>query len=132
MKRSILLGLLLISVVSVVAATTRNASAPRVEKAVVEFPQQVKLLDVFLKGSYLFVHDEDKMARGEACTYIYEWIDGKQGKLIASFHCNPVARERAEAFVIKTTRLGATFNDLAEVTEYQFAGSTEGHRIPKA
>src|SRR5262252_8845681 len=125
MKRSILLGLLLISVVSVVAAATRRAPAPRVEKAVVEFPQQVKLLGVFLKGSYLFVHDEDKMARGEACTYIYEFIDGKQGKLVTSFHCIPIARERAETFVIKTTRLGATFNDLIEVTEYQFAGSTE-------
>ena len=132
MKRSILLGLLLISLVSVVAAATRRGEAPRVEKAVVQFPQQVKLLDVFLKGSYLFVHDEDKMARGEACTYIYEFIDGKQGKLVTSFHCAPIARERAESFVIKTNRLGATFNDLIEVTEYQFAGSTEGHRVPKA
>jgi hypothetical protein len=132
MKRSILLGLLLISVVPVVVAQTGRASAPRVEKAVVEFPQQVKLLDVFLKGTYLFVHDEGKMANGETCSYVYEWIDGKQGKLVTSFHCNPIARERAETFVIKTNRLGATFNDLIEVTEYQFGGSTEGHRIPKA
>jgi|SRR5215467_11696162 len=131
MKRSILLGFLLITAVFVVVASTK-ASTPRVEKAVVEFPQQVKLLDVFLKGSYLFVHDEDKMARGEACTYIYEFIDGKQGKLVTSFHCSPIARERAEKFVIKTNRLGATFNDLIEITEYQFAGSTEGHQVPKA
>jgi hypothetical protein len=39
MKRSILLGLLLISVVSVVVASSGRASTPRVEKAVVEFPQ---------------------------------------------------------------------------------------------
>jgi hypothetical protein len=72
------------------------------------------------------------MARGEACSYVYEWIDGKQGKLVTSFHCSPIARERAETFVIKSNRLGAAFNDLVEVAEYQFAGSTEGHRIPKA
>ena len=132
MKRSILLGLLLISVVSVVVASTGRASTPRVEKAVVEFPQQVKLLNVFLKGSYLFVHDEDKMAGGEACSYVYEWIDGKQGRLVTSFHCTPVVRERADKFTVKVTRPGANFLDLVEVTEYQFPGSIEGHQIPKA
>jgi hypothetical protein len=124
----------MISVVSVFSAAgpASRASAPRVEKAVVEFPQQVKLLDVFLKGSYLFVHDEDKMAKGEACSSIYEYIDGKQGKLMTTFHCVPVTRERAKNFTVRTTRPGANFLDLIEVTEYQFAGSTEGHQIPKA
>ena len=129
MRRSILLGFLLVTAVFVVVASTR-ASTPRVEKAVVEFPQQVKLLNVFLKGSYLFVHDDNKMARGEACSYIYEWIDGKQGRLVTSFHCTPVAREQADHFTVKTTSIGANFSP--EITEYQFAGSTEGHQIPKA
>ena len=93
--------------------------------AVVEFPGKVKLLGVILKGEYVFVHDEERMARGEACTYIYTNRAGQPGRLVVSFHCRPVERLRAERFTVMTTRL---LPDLLELHEYQFAGSTECHQ----
>jgi hypothetical protein len=94
------------------------------DRATIEFTQTVKLLNVFLKGEYLVVHDEDRMAKGENCTYIYD----KSGKLIVSFHCTPVERKKADAFRVVTARLEAS--GLSEIKEIQFAGSTEAHLVP--
>ena len=49
-------------------APTSKAESPTRERAVVEFAQTVKLLGVLLKGEYVIVHDEERMAQGEACT----------------------------------------------------------------
>jgi hypothetical protein len=94
------------------------------DRATIEFTQTVKLLNVFLKGEYVVVHDEDRMAKGENCTYIYD----KSGKLIVSFHCTPVERKKADAFRVVTARLEAS--GLSEIKEIQFAGSTEAHLVP--
>lgn len=109
-------------------APTGKAKAPAKETAVVEFPEKVKLLGVFLKGEYVFVHDEEKMARGEACTYIHASRAGQPGRLVVSFHCRPVERMEAGQFTVVTARL---LPDLLELREYQFAGSAEGHQVPK-
>jgi hypothetical protein len=104
-----------------------RATASSKESAVVVFEQKVKLQNIFLKGEYLFVHDEEKMARGEDCTYIYNHRSGRPGELVTSFHCVPVQRETAARFTVVTTRL---LPDLFELREYQFAGSTEAHQVP--
>lgn len=106
---------------------------PAIQKAVVEFTEPVKLLSAILKGSYLFLHDEGKMARGEPCTWVYgRGETGKFDRLVTSFHCIPVEREApAEQFKVIITGLTTPFT-LAEVIEYRFAGSTEGHQVPKA
>ena len=96
----------------------------RVQTAKVEITEPLKLLNVILKGDYKFVHDEDKMAKGEPCTYVYD----AAGKLVVSFHCEPVERDRASQFKILVTSSAG----LPEMEEYQFAGSTEGHRVPRA
>ena len=103
--------------------------APQIQKAVVEFTEPVKLLGAVLKGSYLFLHDEGKMMRGEPCTSVYGRGDtGKFDKLVASFHCIPVQREEpAEQFKVLISG-----GNLPEVIEYRFAGSTEGHQVPKS
>src|ERR1044072_1010015 len=75
-----------------------RAANPRIEKEAVKFDGPVKLLNVILKGDYLFVHDEDKMARGEDCTSVYKLTNGKQGELVVTFHCLPVARQKADNF----------------------------------
>jgi hypothetical protein len=106
-----------------------SQAAPRRESAVVEFSQTVKLGGVLLRGEYLIVHDEERMARGEACTYIYQGRQIDEAKLITSFHCIHVNREMTTAF--KTTfapRLSAY--QVPEVTEIQFAGSKDGHKVP--
>jgi len=106
---------------------------PEIQKAVVEFNEPVKLLGAMLRGSYLFLHDEGKMARGEPCTWIYgRGETGKLDKLVASFHCIPVNRETPAAqFKVTTVGVNSPFT-LPEVVEYQVAGSTEGHKVPQA
>ncbi|MEK6288432.1 MAG: hypothetical protein AABO57_22165 [Acidobacteriota bacterium] len=102
-----------------------KAEPKKVERERIEFNQQVKLLNVFLKGEYFITHDEDKMAKGEDCTYIYD----AKGKLVVSFHCTPVERPKADRFRVVTARSIIT-NGPAEVREIQFAGSTEAHLVP--
>ena len=106
---------------------------PEIQKAVVEFTEAVKLRGAILKGSYKFLHDEGKMSRGEPCTSVYgRGETGKFDKLVASFHCIPVEREEpAEQFKVIITGVASLFT-LPEVIEYRFAGSTEGHQVPKA
>src|SRR5436853_604513 len=55
------------------------------DQAAVSFPETVKLLGVLLRGDYVIVHDEEMMALGEACTYVYTSDYGQPGKLIISF-----------------------------------------------
>ncbi len=96
------------------------------ERAVVEFTQTVKLLNVFLRGEYLIIHDDSKMAQGEPCLYVYSNED--PDKLIIAFHCKQVARDKADHFTIRASR--RAWFDLPEVLEIQFAGATTAHRVP--
>lgn len=109
--------------------TTRAAGTRHKQSAIVEFKEQVKVLNIVLKGKYLFVHDDELMARGEDCTYIYETKTGAPGKLVVSFHCTPVARSRAASFTFRTDVLLPNTN-VVELREFQFPGSTEGHMVP--
>jgi hypothetical protein len=109
-------------------ALTSRAADSKIQKAVVVFDEQVKLLDVLLRGQYLFVHDEERMARGESCTYVYNYPNDKQGDLVISFHCIPVEREKTDNFTVSVKKLPNI--ELYELTEYRFAGSNEGHKVP--
>jgi hypothetical protein len=104
---------------------------PVIQKAVVQFTEPVKLLGVVLKGEYMFLHDEGKMQRREPCTWIYTRGEtGKFDRLVVSFHCIPVEREQpAEQFKVLISAAHAF--GLPEVLEYRFAGSTEGHKVPR-
>jgi hypothetical protein len=126
MKRLLFAATMLTALMITVGVFTAqaNSEAKKNDRATVEFTQTVKLLNVFLKGEYTVVHDEDRMAKGEDCTYVYD----ATGKLIVSFHCTPVERKKAESFRIVTARLDPS--GLSQITEIQFAGSTEGHLVP--
>lgn len=104
-----------------------TADAAKKERATVTFSQPVHLMDVELKGQYLFVHDDLAMARGAACTYVYEGDSEIPSKLIVSFHCTPIARSKTSKFTVRTLM---TWPGRAELTEYQFGGSSEGHMVP--
>ena len=108
--------------------TSTAAGAGHKERAIVEFTEQVKVLNVVLKGKYLIVHDDDKMARGEGCTYIYETQHGAPGKLIVSFHCTPIVRQKASVFTFRTAM--SQYWNMRELREFQFAGSIESHMVP--
>jgi hypothetical protein len=104
------------------AASTRDS-------AVVEFANTVKLGGVLLRGKYLIVHDEERMARGEACTYIYRGDQINEAKLVTSFHCIHVERETTPTLKITMTHRSSPY-ETPEVIEIQFAGSNEGHKVP--
>jgi hypothetical protein len=132
MKR-LMMAILFIGALMMVSsgfAMTGRTEEPKIQKAVVVFDEPIKLLNVMLKGQYLFVHDEGLMAQGKACTYVYNYTDGKQGDLVVSFHCIPVAREKSSQFAVTVSMQAGT--NLYELTEYRFAGSTEGHKVPQA
>jgi hypothetical protein len=112
---------------SLAPSVTTAANATKKEQGVVKLNDPVLLMGVPLKGEYLFVHDDDAMARGEACTHVYEGLAAFPNKLVASFHCRPVIRARAENF---TARSVLTSSGQYELKEYQFAGSVEAHRVP--
>ncbi|MCI0487589.1 MAG: hypothetical protein L0229_13440 [Blastocatellia bacterium] len=129
MKRYILAGIALGTLVSVGnALATRGETSSDKERAVVEFADKTILLDVVLQGKYLFEHDDGRMARGEACMYVYKYEAGKAGELVVSFHCKPVERQAAR---ITVTSIAATRDpDVFELKEIQFAGSNKGHFVP--
>ena len=109
------------------APVTNAADSSKKEMAVMKFNYTVTVMDVSLKGEYLFVHDDEAMARGEACTYIYKGVDESPKNLVASFHCIPAAREKAAYFTVRTSMVSP---GVYKLDEYQFAGSTESHLVP--
>lgn len=131
MKRygfGLLTAALLFSVIGLAAPAATGQA--KVQKAVLQFNEPVKLLGVILKGEYVIVHDEERMAKGEDCTYVYAREDGKQGRLVVSFHCIPVEREVVDHFTVMVGGFDPATN-LPELLEYRFAGSSEGHKVPR-
>ena len=97
--------------------------------SIVNFVNTVRVGRSFVFGPVLIVHDDAKMARGEPCTtfYRFDLSTGPREELV-SFHCKP----RRAAAVAATTF--ATVNDtdgVRRLTEYQIAGDTEAHGIPR-
>ncbi|HSE96752.1 MAG TPA: hypothetical protein VLD57_00690 [Blastocatellia bacterium] len=105
------------------------ALPPEKETAIVDLSDKTLILDKVLQGKYLFEHDDDRMARGEACMYIYAFADGKAGELVASFHCIPVERKPVKTFVMSVAT--SKTPDVYKLTEVQFAGSPKGHIVPE-
>ena len=114
---------------SLATAPGTRAASPQRESAEVEFTQNVKLQGVILRGSYIFVHDEERMARGEACSWVYRNKHGKEGAVVASFHCQHTENAKAKAFTIRLKKNNTPY-EVPELLEFQFAGSTAGHRVP--
>jgi hypothetical protein len=115
--------------VAALSSQTGTASASNnKEVALVEFTQTVKLAGVLLRGQYLVVHDDTRMAADWPCMSIYRGDSVEQGKLIVSYHCRRVVRDRSETFTMRTSRAG--WSNIPEVTEIQFAGSPFAHQIP--
>jgi hypothetical protein len=118
------------------AVTLSSSSAPsamnadniaKKERAVMSFERPLQLMDVTLKGEYLFVHDDAAMARGDACTSVYKGNAENPAKLVATFHCIPAPRDKVATFTVRTL---LTPSGQTELTEFQFAGSSETHLVP--
>lgn len=130
MNRRLLLGVLLfVALFSAGTIASRGVNvAPQKQWAIVNFVNPVRVADQILMGPHLFVHDDAKMAAGEACTSVYRF-DPKGGpkEKVLEFHCRPVQRDvcAKSTFTIVPQTV-----DMPRVTEYQFAGDSEGHGIP--
>jgi hypothetical protein len=87
------------------------------------------------EGQYLIVHDEVKMASGQACTTIY-CLDPQRGwRGVVSFHCNPVQRSIVDRPTLTIVPGGIARHEngvrkFDRLVEYQLAGESEGHGVP--
>ena len=132
MKRLLfLIAVLFAALLISMPAPTSTSAAERTTKqrSVVTFDQPVTLMGFTLKGDYLFVHDDAAMARGDACTYVYKGHAENHDYLVLAFHCTPKERGKTGYFTLRSRR---TPSGQQELTEFQFAGSTEGHLVPVA
>ena len=112
------------------AVTTSAGSAPRRQSAVIYLNEPTLVGSTIVQGPVLFVHDEERMARGEPCTTIRLFEPGNgPTESLASFHCIPTRRPTARAFTI-STRPNTADGFGCVLTEYQFAGDSEGHGVP--
>ena len=67
---------------------------PGQQSAIVAFERPTWVADQMLIGTYVIVHDEDKMARGEPCTTFYRVGErNRPGDAVVSFRCIPHARK---------------------------------------
>jgi hypothetical protein len=110
-------------------ATTGRADNPRRERQVVEFTDTVILHGALLRGQYLIVHDEEMMARGEPCTYVYRGKTEQPEKLVVAFQCEHVERAKAKEFKVVIYNQHTPYST-PEVREFQFSNSAAGHRVP--
>jgi len=130
MKRLLLLTALLCAAMlssSPTPSITRAAEAAIKEQAVIKFDQPITLMGITLQGNYLFVHDNMAMARGDACTYVYRGNAEVRENLVIAFHCAPKERGKVAHFTVRSRQ---TASGQYELTEFQFAGSTESHLVP--
>jgi len=103
------------------------AAGSKKQKAVVTFDRPVTVQGIVLQGKFLFVHDDAAMSRGESCSFVYRGEAEIADRLVASFHCIPVQRAKANHFIVRSVE---TASGPAELREYQFNGDTEAHAVP--
>ena len=131
--KSFLLFVALLCVVTLSSSSapsvTNAATAPKMQRAEMQFAEPVLLMGVTLQGQYVFVHDDAAMVRGEACTYVYKGNAAVPDKLVVSFHCTPVPRTIVGHFTVRTALISP---GQSELSEFQFAGSSEGHLVPES
>jgi hypothetical protein len=101
--------------------------APSVRQSTeVWFQRPVRVGRHILQGRYVIEHDNDRMARGEPCTYIYAYND--RTKPVVAFHCTHIERDRPGV----NTAVLATIGDgtMQQLLEFQFAGEHAAHGVP--
>ena len=114
------------------AAATRGGSADARQWAVVYLHEPTLIGSTIVQGPVIFTHDEGKMTRGEPCTTVQLFEPGLgPAEPIASFHCTPIRRSPVTTFTLRT-RPNTQDGIGCVLTEYQFAGDSEGHGVPQA
>jgi len=132
MPTKLLVTLILTGFVTPTNPVAKAARAP-VQAARVTFAEPTRVCGHFLWGNYIVVHDDGKMAIGEPCTTFYRVRDGKQTEAAISFHCIPRQRHPVSQTTITTIpqQGPSTTTRFIELVEYQIAGDTEAHGVPR-
>jgi hypothetical protein len=129
-SRAIVASVLVVgALMSTSFVTIDDGAAPHQQSAIVRFEHPTWVASEMLIGTYVMVHDEDKMTRGEPCTALYR-VGTRALPLeeVVSFHCIPHERTVVPSFTITVSSNPAL--DIDTLTEYQFAGDSEGHGVP--
>lgn len=100
-------------------------AVPARQSAIVWFNQPVRIGNNILQGRYVIEHDNDRMAAGGPCTYIYKWED--QTVPVVAFHCVHLDRPGVEKTTVVLTNGPDGFKRLLE---FQFPGDSGGHGTP--
>lgn len=131
MRSKLVIGASMVLVVLGVGTVATSGDAVPVRQWAIAYLAEPTLIgSTIVQGPVMFTHDEAKMQRGEPCTTVYLFEPGKgPDEEIVSFHCIPTRRSVVGHFTMRTepnTALGYG----CVLTEYQFAGDAEGHRVP--
>ena len=102
-------------------------AAPVRQSVVVWFQRPTKVGDRILLGRYIIEHDNDRMARGEPCTHIYNAADARLP--VVAFHCTHLTRPRTDKNVVELRSLGDP-SGMQVMTAFTFSGETAGHGVP--
>lgn len=115
------------------AATVAFGGAPSFgrQQAVTYLTEPTLIGSTVVQGPVRFVHDDRRMSRGEPCTSVYLVEAGKgREEEVASFPCIPRERKSVDKFTVRTRpNLELGFGCI--LTEFQFAGDSEGHGVPE-
>ena len=125
MRSRIFVGTLLMVGMFGAALVAHNATK---HSSIVNFLHPVLVKGELVMGPVLIVHDDLKMAKGEACTTFYRF-DLKTGpqEALVSFHCQPIERRVVAETTLTTNYQGSGCKRLVE---YQIAGDSEAHGVP--
>jgi hypothetical protein len=131
MRLSRLVGVTaLMSVLGTATLATSARIAPVRQWAVVYLETPTLIGSTIVQGPVLVSHDDARMARGEPCTTVQLFEPGKgPAETIAAFHCIRTNRPVASAFTVRT-RPNLEDGLGCVLTEYQFAGDSDGHGVP--
>jgi hypothetical protein len=113
----------------ITATVALSGGAPSHQSSILRFEHPTWVAGKMLIGTYVIVHDEDKMVRGEPCTALYR-LGTRTRPLdeVVSFHCIPRERKVVPSFTVTVSSDPVLGIDT--LTEYQFAGDPEGHGVP--
>jgi len=127
MRSRLLFGALILMVgLAAGSVAAGGGAAPAVKWAVVNLSQPTMIAGTLVVGPVMFMHDDAKMARGEACTSVHRFWPTGAAEQIVAFHCKP-------RWVHAPGKFTASVKDTAgtrTLTEYQFADDAEAHGVP--
>ena len=131
-SRATVVSVLLVGTLVPATFAMSGDRAPSQQSAIVSFEHPTWVGSQMLIGTYVIVHDENKMTRGEPCTALYRvGMRTRPLEEAVSFHCIPRERKAVPSFTTTVISKPAfridTFDTL---TEFQFAGDREGHGVP--